>query len=56
MMGVTIVATANHFVLDALVGVCVTLTAYRFNHAMLVLLPVERVLFKLLRIEKPEQE
>ncbi|KAF7161286.1 hypothetical protein CNMCM5623_006903 [Aspergillus felis] len=55
MMGVTIIATANHFLLDALVGVCVALTAYRFNHAMLVLLPVERVLFKLLRIEKPTQ-
>ncbi|KAF7128529.1 hypothetical protein CNMCM5793_003317 [Aspergillus hiratsukae] len=55
IMGLTIVATANHFLLDALVGVCVVLTAYRFNHAMLILLPVERVLFRLLRIEKPEQ-
>ncbi|EAW11930.1 phosphatase PAP2 family protein [Aspergillus clavatus NRRL 1] len=53
MMGLTIVATANHFILDAVVGVCVTLTAYWFNHVMLVLLPVERVLFRLLRIEKP---
>ncbi|KAG2414570.1 hypothetical protein HFD88_003761 [Aspergillus terreus] len=54
LMGFTILATANHFILDAVVGACVTFTAYRFNRAMLVLLPVERVLFRLLRIEKPE--
>ena len=53
MMGLTIVATANHFLLDALVGAGVTLAAYRFNAAMLYLLPVERALFWLLRIEKP---
>ncbi|KAK1143884.1 hypothetical protein N8T08_005999 [Aspergillus melleus] len=55
LMGVTIVATANHFLLDALVGACVTMTAYRFNHVMLGLLPVERVLFRVLRLEKPEE-
>ncbi|KAL5356699.1 PAP2 superfamily-domain-containing protein [Aspergillus floccosus] len=54
LMGSTIFATANHFILDAVVGVCVTFTAYRFNRAMLVLLPVERVVFRLLRIEKPD--
>lgn len=54
LMGFTILATANHFILDAVVGACVTFTAYRFNRAMLVLLPVERVLFRLLRIEKPD--
>lgn len=53
MMGLTIVVTANHFLLDALVGAGVTLAAYRFNAAMLCLLPVERALFRLLRIEKP---
>jgi hypothetical protein len=49
----TIVATANHFILDAVVGACVVLTAYRYNHVMLNLLPVERVLFGLLRLERP---
>ncbi|PYH70083.1 phosphatase PAP2 family protein [Aspergillus vadensis CBS 113365] len=53
LMGLTIVATANHFILDAVVGACVTLTAFRFNAVMLYLLPVERALFRLLRIEKP---
>ncbi|GKZ20959.1 hypothetical protein AbraIFM66950_007182 [Aspergillus brasiliensis] len=53
LMGLTIVATANHFILDAVVGACVTLTAFRFNNVMLYLLPVERALFRLLRIEKP---
>ncbi|RDW61842.1 phosphatase PAP2 family protein [Aspergillus mulundensis] len=53
LMAFTIVATANHFMLDAVVGACVVLTAYRFNYVMLNLLPVERVLFRLLRLEKP---
>ncbi|RAL12787.1 phosphatase PAP2 family protein [Aspergillus homomorphus CBS 101889] len=53
MMGLTIVATANHFILDAVVGACVVLTAFRFNHIMLNLLPVERAVFRLLRLEKP---
>ncbi|KAL4993720.1 PAP2 superfamily-domain-containing protein [Aspergillus recurvatus] len=53
LMAFTIVATANHFILDALVGACVVLVAYRFNYVMLGLLPVERVLFRLLRLEKP---
>ncbi|KAL4977978.1 PAP2 superfamily-domain-containing protein [Aspergillus desertorum] len=53
LMAFTIVATANHFILDAVVGGCVVLVAYRFNHVMLGLLPVERVLFRLLRLEKP---
>jgi hypothetical protein len=53
LMALTIVATANHFILDAVVGACVVLTAYRYNHVMLNLLPVERVLFGLLRLERP---
>ncbi|KAL3458579.1 PAP2 superfamily-domain-containing protein [Aspergillus heterothallicus] len=53
LMALTIVATANHFILDAVVGACVVLTAYRFNYVMLGLLPVERVLFRLLRLERP---
>lgn len=53
LMAFTIVATANHFILDAVVGACVVLVAYRFNYVMLGLLPVERLLFRLLRLEKP---
>ncbi|KAL2824031.1 PAP2 superfamily-domain-containing protein [Aspergillus cavernicola] len=53
LMAVTIVSTANHFILDAVVGACVVLFAYRFNHLMLVLLPAERLLLRLLRLEKP---
>ncbi|KAL3481790.1 PAP2 superfamily-domain-containing protein [Aspergillus californicus] len=53
LMAVTIVSTANHFILDAVVGACVVLFAYRFNTLMLILLPVERVLLRFLRLEKP---
>ncbi|CEL04234.1 Putative Integral membrane protein [Aspergillus calidoustus] len=53
IMALTIVATANHFILDAVVGACVVLLAYRYNNVMLRLLPVERVLFGLLRLERP---
>ncbi|KAJ5577727.1 uncharacterized protein N7459_006691 [Penicillium hispanicum] len=56
VMGLTIVATANHFLLDAIVGVLVIATAYRVNRAMLILLPLERGLFRLIRLEKPRQE
>jgi hypothetical protein len=40
IMVLTVVATANHFVLDTVVGVTVIATAYRLNRTMLVLLPV----------------
>ncbi|KAJ6000048.1 hypothetical protein N7481_000457, partial [Penicillium waksmanii] len=52
-MGVTVVATANHFLMDVGVGVVVVAVAWWFNWGMLVLLPVERVLFRLWRLEKP---
>jgi hypothetical protein len=54
MMGLTIVATANHFILDAIVGACVLLAAYRFNRAILMLLPLEDILCSWLRLERPE--
>ncbi|KAL1969118.1 hypothetical protein VTN77DRAFT_372 [Rasamsonia byssochlamydoides] len=54
MMGLSIIATANHYVLDLIVGVGVLCTAYRFNRAILVLLPVEEFLFRLTRLEKPD--
>ncbi|KAL4926028.1 phosphatase PAP2 family protein [Aspergillus undulatus] len=53
LMAFTIVATANHFILDAVVGACVVLLAWRLNYLMLGLLPVERGLFRLVRLEKP---
>lgn len=40
IMELTVVATANHFVLDTVVGVAVIATAYRLNRTMLVMLPV----------------
>lgn len=52
MMGLTIVATANHYILDAVVGACVITLAYQFNNLMLLLLPVEGFLFRLVRLEK----
>ncbi|KKK17430.1 hypothetical protein ARAM_005178, partial [Aspergillus rambellii] len=52
LMGVTIVATANHFILDAVAGACVVLAAYQFNSLMLGLLPVERRVFRGLGLEK----
>ena len=53
LMGLTIVATANHYILDAVAGACVFVVAYRFNEVMLKLLPVERLLLWIVRLEKP---
>ncbi|KAJ5100246.1 hypothetical protein N7456_006298, partial [Penicillium angulare] len=53
LMGITVLATANHFVMDGIVGVLVIGVAFWLNRVMLVLLPVERMLFRLLRLEKP---
>ncbi|KAJ9292795.1 hypothetical protein DTO271G3_8370 [Paecilomyces variotii] len=53
-MLLTIVATANHFLLDAFVGTCVLAAARRWNRVILVLLPIEDFLFRLLRLERPE--
>lgn len=52
-MGVTVVATANHFIMDMGVGVLVVVVAWWVNWGVLVLLPVERGLFGLLRLVKP---
>lgn len=53
IMGWTVIATANHFVLDIVVGVVVAGSAYYLNGVMLMLVPVERVLFRLIRLAKP---
>jgi hypothetical protein len=49
----TILATANHFLLDAVVGVLVPIFGWRVQDMLLVLLPLEEKMFHLLRIEKP---
>lgn len=49
----TIVATANHYLLDAFVGGLVTVLAFWGNRAMLVLRPVEEWVFWVVRTEKP---
>lgn len=51
---VAIVATANHFILDAIAGALVCVLGRRFNGVLLNLLPVEDCFLWLLRIHKPE--
>ncbi|KAK7547566.1 PAP2 superfamily-domain-containing protein [Phyllosticta citricarpa] len=53
-MLITILATANHFVLDALVGAAVPALGWRWNRLWLVLEPLEDWAFWMLRIEKPK--
>jgi hypothetical protein len=49
----TIVATANHYFLDALMATFVVVAAYICNRGLLVFLPLEDLLLWILRIEKP---
>ncbi|KAK8173821.1 integral membrane protein [Phyllosticta citrichinensis] len=53
-MLITILATANHFVLDALVGAAVPVLGWRLNRLWLVLEPLEDWAFRMLRTEKPK--
>lgn len=53
IMGLTVVATANHFVLDAIVGVAVVAVAYRLDRVMLILEPLEKMLFRAIMLDKP---
>ena len=48
-----IVATANHFVLDAVAGACACLIAWHFNDFLLNLVPLEDYFLALVRIHKP---
>lgn len=50
---VTIVATANHYWLDAFMATIVASLAYLCNPILLTLLPLEDLLLWLLRLEKP---
>jgi len=49
----TILATANHFLLDAMVGALVPVVAWRINKVFLVFRPVEEWLFWLAKTAKP---
>lgn len=50
-----IVATANHFILDAVAGALVCVTAWYANGFLLNLLPVEDYFLWVLRMHKPEK-
>lgn len=50
----TITATANHFILDAVVGALIPVVAWRFNTAVLILRPIEEWALWLARTMKPE--
>ena len=50
---VTIIATANHYWLDALVAVITAFFAYLGNEFFLALLPIEDLLLWVIRAEKP---
>ncbi|KAJ2906131.1 integral membrane protein [Zalerion maritima] len=51
-MLLTIIATANHFVLDAMVGACVPLLGWKFNRVVLVLMPIQDAIFGLFTRKK----
>ncbi|OJJ46255.1 hypothetical protein ASPZODRAFT_2090259 [Penicilliopsis zonata CBS 506.65] len=51
---VAIVATANHFILDAVAGAIVCGLGWRYNAILLNLLPLEDYFLWLVRIHKPE--
>ena len=53
MILVTIVATANHYWMDALMATIVACAAYWCNRIFLTLLPLEDLLLWVLRLEKP---
>jgi hypothetical protein len=51
---VVIIATANHFVFDAVVGGTICLVACRYNRVMLNLRVLEDCVLFILRISKPK--
>ncbi|KAF1967990.1 hypothetical protein BU23DRAFT_277591 [Bimuria novae-zelandiae CBS 107.79] len=52
---IAIIATANHFTLDAVAGACVCGMAWAGNRVLLNLLPVEDYFLWCVRIHKPER-
>jgi hypothetical protein len=53
VMLAVVLATANHWVLDCVVGVCVVWVAWRVNWVLLGLRPLEEWVFWCLGVEKP---
>jgi len=51
-----IVATANHYILDAAAGFVVALLGWHFNGVLCNLLPLEDLAFWMVRIHKPMRE
>jgi hypothetical protein len=52
---IAIIATANHFILDAVAGACVCGLAWTGNRVLLNLLPLEDYFLWCVRIDKPER-
>jgi PAP2 superfamily protein len=52
---VSIIATANHFILDAVAGAIVCGLGWQCNTALLNLLPLEDYFLWMVRIHKPER-
>ncbi|RKF78575.1 putative integral membrane protein [Golovinomyces cichoracearum] len=50
---ITIIATANHYYLDVCVAIAVVIIAFFCNRVLIVLLPLENHLLRILRLEKP---
>jgi hypothetical protein len=50
---ITIIATANHYYLDAIIAIVVATIAFLCNKVFLGLLPLEDLLVRCLRLEKP---
>ncbi|OAX85056.1 hypothetical protein ACJ72_00557 [Emergomyces africanus] len=55
MILIAIIATANHFILDALAGAIICAFGWWGNSVLLNLLPLEDYLFWILKTHKPEQ-
>lgn len=51
---IAIVATANHFILDAVAGALVCALGWRCNSVLLNLLPLEDYFLWILRLHKPD--
>ncbi|KAL1872001.1 hypothetical protein VTK73DRAFT_1745 [Phialemonium thermophilum] len=49
----TILATANHWILDAVAGVFVVAAGWRFNHLVGRLVPIEECFFRITKTERP---
>jgi hypothetical protein len=55
IMGVTVIGTANHWIMDCLAGVLVIIVGWFLNWILLGLRPIEEWGFWLVRTKKPEE-